>query len=131
MKWKDAFKMKWKPFSMTFKGLSMKQITHFFLEGESSNLNKKFLLHFQKFWSSFFKILILLICKINSTVIFHSPVAFQHSTRQWLSKIPLAGGFPTFHSPVAFQLSTHRSLSNNSNFVTFFKYLESYSSSKN
>ena len=36
---KRAFKMKWKVFLIIFKGLSMKQLTQNFLEGESPNLS--------------------------------------------------------------------------------------------
>ena len=36
---KRAFKMKEKTFFIIFKGLSMKQIMHIFLEGESPTLN--------------------------------------------------------------------------------------------
>ena len=35
---KRAFKIKKKGFSMIFKGLSIKQITQFFLEGDSATL---------------------------------------------------------------------------------------------
>ena len=38
---KSAFKTKSKTFLIIFKGLSMKQIIHFFLEGESPTLNQK------------------------------------------------------------------------------------------
>ena len=38
---KRAFKTKQKALFITFKGLSIKQITQFFLEGESSTLNKE------------------------------------------------------------------------------------------
>ena len=37
---KKAFRIKSKAFFMIFKGLSMKQITQFFLEGESLTLRK-------------------------------------------------------------------------------------------
>ena len=37
---KRAFKMELKAFFITFKGFSMKQITHIFLEGENPTLSQ-------------------------------------------------------------------------------------------